>query len=86
MDEIKCVEIEDIERFKLEDSTLEDNMRIEIKYSELKPCPFCSSKAIEECIDFESNIWNTGCEECQFMFYGYGVEEAAKRWNTRYGE
>lgn len=54
--------------------------------NELKPCPFCGgevSKLKYFNNQIHENLWQIGCDECEFYMEQPFEQEAIKAWNTR---
>ena len=52
----------------------------------LKPCPFCGSKAKLMSVTWQEEIYTIYCVECECELESINKIELVKRWNTRHDE
>ena len=52
----------------------------------LKPCPFCGSKAKLMSATWQEEIYTIYCIECECELESLSESELIKRWNTRHDE
>ena len=52
----------------------------------LKPCPFCGSKAKLMSATWQEEIYTIYCVECECELESLNKIELVKRWNTRHDE
>ena len=54
--------------------------------TDLKPCPFCGSKAKYVHMNFMEDTHSVFCNDCSFSFNSGNKDELIKSWNTRHDE